>query len=137
MLTLPYSTLAAYGAGLLATLVLARLLTPSHWWRCANARAGAVLALGTWGIGSLLAPIATAALAPPGPETGERYVVYRALNLREGTGTDAARLGVLPAGTPVTATGRSDGDWWQVQTVDDRTGWASSLWLRRPGERQQ
>ena len=50
-------TIAAYGAGLLATLVLAAFLTPRSWWRRANARALAVLTLGTLGIGIVLARV--------------------------------------------------------------------------------
>jgi hypothetical protein len=43
---------------------------------------------------------------------------------------------VLRAGTVVSATGATDGDWWRVR-VDgsDVEGWASSLWLRRTDER--
>ena len=40
-------------------------------------------------------------------------------------------------GTVVSATGATDGDWWQVRAkVDGRDvdGWASSLWLRRTDE---
>jgi hypothetical protein len=135
MLTLHYATLAAFAAALLLTVALARFLTPRSWWRNANARAGAVLLLGTWAIGTLLVPLAAAAFPPePGPRAGDRYVVYRDLNLRSGTGTGAVRLGVVPAGAAVTATGRRDGDWWQVRSPAAGTGWASSLWLRRPDE---
>jgi hypothetical protein len=45
---------------------------------------------------------------------------------------------VLPAGSVVRATGRRDGDWWQVTAEADGQrfeGWASSLWLRRADER--
>lgn len=135
MLTLHYATLLAYAAALLLTLVLAAFLTPRSWWRNANARAGAVLLLGTWGLGTLLMPLAAGAFPPgPGPRAGDRYIVYRDLNLRSGTGTGALRLGVVPAGAAVTATGQRDGDWWQVRSPAAGTGWASSLWLRRPAE---
>jgi hypothetical protein len=139
---------AAFGAGLLATLVLASFLTPAHWWKRPNARALALLALGTWGIGSLLASLVQApaqaaaqptqgiaALRPAAPE--REYQVYRDLNLRDGTGTAARRLAVVPAGASVTATGMRDGDWWQIRAkVGGKTvsGWASSLWLRRADE---
>ena len=135
MLNLSYASLAAYIAAFLGTLLLARVLTPQRWWRNANARAGAILLLGTWGIGTLLMPLAARAFPPvPGPQAGASYVVYRDLNLRTATSTGATRLDVVPAGAKVTATGKRDGDWWQVRTADARTGWASSLWLRRPSE---
>jgi hypothetical protein len=44
---------------------------------------------------------------------------------------------VLPAGSVVRATGRRDGDWWQVSVRFEGQrfeGWASSLWLRRADE---
>lgn len=136
MLTMHYATLAAFLAAFLLTVLLARFLTPQTWWRNANARAGAVLVLGTWGIGTLLLPLAASAFpADTGPRAGERYVVYRDLNLRSGTGTGSHRLAVVAAGDAVTATGRRNGDWWQVRTGESLTGWASSLWLRRPAER--
>lgn len=135
MLTLHYATAAAWIAAFVLTVVLARFLTPQRWWRNANARAGAVLLFGTWAIGTLLVPLAAGAFpAEPGPRAGERYVVYRDLNVRTGTGTGAARLATVPAGAFVTATGQRDGDWWEVRTGQHRTGWASSLWLRRPAE---
>ena len=135
MLTLHYAALAAWAAAFLLTVVLARFLTPQRWWRNANARAGAVLLFGTWAIGTLLAPIAANAFPPePGPRAGERYVVYRDLNVRSGTGTGAHRLATVAAGDSVTVTGQRDGDWWQVRTGPGRIGWASSLWLRRPAE---
>jgi hypothetical protein len=58
-----YPTLAAYLGAFVATLVLARYLTPARWWRQANARALAVLAGGTWALGALLA-MAGARLLP-------------------------------------------------------------------------
>ena len=70
-------------------------------------------------------------------EDGARYRVHDALNLRVAGGIGAERLLVVPAGARVEATGRRDGDWWQVRaTVDGETveGWASSLWLRRADE---
>lgn len=143
-----YLLYAAFAAGLLATLVLASFLTPAHWWKRPNARALAVLVLGTWGIGSLLASqVAAPALAAtpaahgvaaPRPASQEQdYQVYRALNLRDSSGTGARRLAVVPAGATVTATGLRDGDWWQVRATvkgQQLRGWTSSLWLRRPGE---
>ncbi|MFD2367208.1 SH3 domain-containing protein [Pseudoduganella sp. GCM10020061] len=135
MLTLHYSTVLAWIAAFVLTVLLARFLTPQRWWRNANARAGAVLVIGTWAIGTLLVPLAARAFPPePGPRAGERYVVYRDLNLRSGTGTGALRLATVTAGESVTATGLREGDWWQVRTEKQRTGWASSLWLRRPQE---
>lgn len=133
-------TIAAYGIGLLLTLALASVLTPARWWRRPNARAAAVVVAGTWGIGALLAgalhadnprPVATYA------QPASHYQVFRALNLRDGTGTNARRLAVVPAGAIVAATGMRDGDWWQVRARVKGahvTGWASSLWLRRADE---
>jgi len=141
---------AAFGAGLVATLVLAALLTPHGWWRRPNLRALAILALGTWGIGSLLLAWlpASALAATPGaqaiarpapmlPGAGVRYRVADDLNLRSAKGTGARRLAVVPAGTVVTATGLRDGDWWQLRARlagKDVAGWSSSLWLRRADE---
>lgn len=135
MLTLHYATLAAWIAAFLLTVAMASVLTPRRWWRNANARAAAVLVLGTWAIGSVLAPLAAHAFPPePGPRAGERYIVFRDLNLRSGTGTGSTRLATVAAGDTVTATGQRQGDWWEVRTGRNRTGWASSLWLRRPAE---
>jgi hypothetical protein len=77
------------------------------------------------------------ALPPAGPRAGARYRVVDDLNLREDHGVRAARMRVLPAGTVVSATGATDGDWWRVQARVDGApveGWASSLWLRRADE---
>ncbi|MEN3276867.1 MAG: hypothetical protein V7631_2657 [Massilia sp.] len=138
------SALACYGAALLLTLMLAARLTPAAWWRRPNARALAVLVLGTGLLGSagwwLAAPGDDAAAAfarhdePLKPLSGRSYRVADALNLRAANGVGAARLAVLPAGSVVTATGARDGDWWQVRAEVDGApyeGWASSLWLRR------
>jgi hypothetical protein len=135
--------LAAYGAGLLGTLILASAFTPHSWWKRPNARALAILVAGTWGIGALVlhllhpaAPAPVAAQAAPARLAGD-YRTHRALNVRSATGTGAQRVVVLPAGALVTATGVREGDWWQVNArLDGRqfSGWASSLWLRRADE---
>ena len=144
--------LACCGAALGATLVLAARCTPRAWWRRPNARALAVLVLGTASIGGALwwwlAPPRSAApldaLAAPVessvavPRAGRSYRVADALNLRSEHGVGARRVLVLPAGSVVQATGRRDGDWWQVVHQADGQrfeGWASSLWLRRADER--
>lgn len=149
MFNISYLALAAFGFGLLATLVLAAWLTPSHWWRQLNARALAIVGLGTWGIGTLVlwlaqaqspAPVMTAMAAPvavAAPLAGRTYRVHEDLNLRAGKGTGARRIAVVPAGSVVTTTGAGDGDWWQVSTrLDGKEvrGWSSSLWLRRADE---
>lgn len=133
-------TVAAYGLGLLLTLVLASVLTPARWWRRPNACAAAVVVAGTWGIGALLAGALHGAnpqpLAMHAPSE-THYQVFRALNLRDGTGTSAKRLAIVPAGAIVAATGMRNGDWWQVRVKvrgAQVTGWASSLWLRRADE---
>jgi hypothetical protein len=137
---------------LAATLVLAAWCTPRAWWRRPNLRALAVLAGGTLGFGVLFtsllpsAPLAvhaaaaqpSPAAAPAAPAPGARYRVVDDLNLRQDRGVRATRVRVLPAGTVVSTTGASDGDWWRVRArVDggDVEGWASSLWLRRTDER--
>lgn len=145
-------TILAYGAALLLTLCLAAWLTPRSWWRQPNARALGVLGVGTAAGGTLLLTMfGTPAPAPPPvqsaqareaagidvPVAGARYRVRDALNLRAAGGVGAERLLVVPAGARVEATGRRDGDWWQVRTKVDGEeieGWASSLWLRRADE---
>ena len=147
--------LACFGGALLATLALAARCTPQAWWRRPNARALAVLVLGTGVIGGVLwlwmapapgvpSPAPTAAqaagVATPGndtPRAGRSYRVAEALNLRAGRGVGARRVLVLPAGSIVRTTGRRDGDWWQVGAHFEGQrfeGWASSLWLRRADE---
>lgn len=137
--------LACTGAALLATLLLAARLTPQGWWRRPNARALAVLVLGTGAIGAMLWWIAAPPPSAPArleraldtPLAGRAYRVADALNLRAHKGVGARRVTVLPAGSVVTPTGMREGDWWQVSaTVDGRPveGWASSLWLRRADE---
>jgi hypothetical protein len=147
-------TVAAFGAGLVATVILAAYLTPRGWWRRANARALAVLAVGTFGIGSLLlllvdrpaaATAASSLVAVPVAAReplleGRSYRVYDDLNLRASSGVGSRRVAVVPAGASVTATGVRDGDWWQVSArVGGREvkGWASSLWLRRDDEQRR
>jgi hypothetical protein len=133
---------------LAVTLVLAAWCTPAAWWRRPNLRALAVLGGGTLGVGLLFSSLLPAAPAPAravahavvveGPAAGARYRVVDDLNLRADHGVRAARVRVLPAGTVVSATGATDGDWWRVRArVDgsDVEGWASSLWLRRTDER--
>ncbi|WP_426104482.1 SH3 domain-containing protein [Massilia sp. TSP1-1-2] len=152
MFNVSYLALAAFGLGLVATLVLAAWLTPARWWRQMNARALAIVVAGTWGIGSLVlwlmpGPAQVLALTPvtmgiaplsmAAPGKGTRYRVHEDLNLRSAKGTGARRIAVVPAGSEVTTTGDGDGDWWQVSTrVDGKEvrGWSSSLWLRRADE---
>ncbi|MDQ1812925.1 SH3 domain-containing protein [Massilia sp. CCM 9210] len=137
----PYLTMAAYAAGLVATLVLAAWLTPARWWRRPNLRAASILVAGTWGLGALLLSLLPAALpalaAAPPSHAGISYTVYDDLNLRADKGIGAPRIAVAPAGTVVTTTGLRDGDWWQVSArIDGKIvrGWSSSLWLRRAEE---
>jgi hypothetical protein len=148
---------AAYGLGLVLTLVLAAWLTPRRWWRRPTAGTLALAGAGTLAFGALfallfstllpaaappvaaMAPFAVATPLPmPAITTRTRYRVVDDLNLRAAKATGAPRLAVLPAGTLVTPTGAVDGDWWQVRARikgEDVEGWASSLWLRRIGER--
>jgi hypothetical protein len=143
-------TIGAFALGLVLTVVLAAWLTPGRWWRRPNARALAILAGGSWGIGSLLlwlaqapamatTPVAQgiAALRPAPAGAGRSYYVFHDLNLRAAAGVGARRLAVVPAGAIVTASGARDGDWWQLSAAvggKQVTGWASSLWLRRADE---
>ena len=144
--------LGAFGAALVLTLCACAWLTPRAWWHRPNARALGVLAAGSVAGGALLlalfgvpltlppsvelaeAPLPTADV----PVAGAHYRVRDALNLRVAGGIGAERLLVVPGGTRVIATGRRDGDWWQVRANLDGKhveGWASSLWLRRADER--
>jgi hypothetical protein len=130
-----------WAGALAATLVLAAWCTPRAWWRRPNLRALAVVAGGTLGFGLLFsallppAPV-PAAVAAISPTAGARYRVVDDLNLRADRGVRAARMRVLPAGTVVSTTGATDGDWWRVRVEDSGVeGWASSLWLRRTDER--
>ena len=143
--------LACFGVALVATLVLAARCTPRAWWQRPNARALAVLVLGTGLFGAALWTWLAPATPPAGqatraaaaaadlPLAGRSYRVADALNLRAARGVGAARMLVLPAGSIVQATGERDGDWWRVtaQAGGQRyEGWASSLWLRRADERR-
>lgn len=151
----------AFAAGLAITLFLSAYLTPRQWWRRANARALLIMVVGAWGFGSLIlyavqgtrpvaagtlestaaAPVPTSAIPDPPNEpdliAGRPFQVHRDLNLRAAAGVHAARLVTVPMGATVTPTGAREGDWWQVTTSVDghkKTGWVSSLWLRRDGE---
>ncbi|MES2759781.1 MAG: SH3 domain-containing protein [Pseudomonadota bacterium] len=142
--------IGAFAIGLLVTLVLAAFLTPARWWKRPNARALAVLVVGTWGIGSLLLWLAPkpvmaatpvvagiAAIQPVAFSAERSYQVFEDLNLRAASGIGARRVTVVPTGATVTATGVREGDWWEVRTkVSGKqvTGWVSSLWLRRADE---
>lgn len=63
-----------------------------------------------------------------------RYRVAHRLNLRQGPGTQHPWLATLNRGDTVSVTGPAQGDWWPIETASGQQGWASSLWLRRPGE---
>lgn len=142
--------IGAFAIALVVTLVLAAFLTPASWWKRPNVRALAILAVGTWGIGSLLlwmapkpamaaTPVVAglAALQRVNSSAERSYYVFEDLNLRAASGIGARRVAVVPVGATVTATGMRAGDWWEVRTkVSGKrvTGWVSSLWLRRPDE---
>lgn len=144
--------IGAFGAALVLTLCACAWLTPRAWWRRPNARALGVLVAGTAAGGVLLLALfgvpgtmpasfeLTEAPLPANdvPVAGAPYRVRDALNLRVAGGIGAERLLVVPGGARVIATGRRDGDWWQVRAKldgKDVEGWASSLWLRRADER--
>lgn len=133
MFNISYLAIAAFGFGLVVTLALAAWLTPARWWRQLNARALAIVGVGTWGIGAMVLALAQ----PPAPASLATFRVYEDLNLRAAKGTQSARIAVVPAGSVVTSTGVRDGDWWQVSAQvggKEVRGWSSSLWLRRPDE---
>jgi len=131
----------AWAGALAATLVLAAWCTPRAWWRRPNLRALAVVAGGTLGFGLMFSALLPPAPVPmtvaaAAPAAGAHYRVIDDLNLREDRGVRAARMRVLRAGTVVSATGATDGDWWRVRVEGSGVeGWASSLWLRRTDER--
>lgn len=155
---------AVYAAALLLTLVLAAYCTPRSWWRQLNLRAIAITLGGTLLFGQLLshwlpaaageatAPAQASALQTDGatPASGlpdccaaltstRAYTVHRSINLRRAASVRAERMLIIPAGTLVTPTGASHGDWWQITACSDGrcdTGWVSSLWLRRSEEHQ-
>jgi hypothetical protein len=142
---LSLTLLACLGVGLALTLCACAWLTPRSWWRRPNLRALGALSLGTAAIAAALyafvndpaAPAPMAAAVPDAPKAGTRYRVHDGLNLRIEAGVGARRLAVVPAGSRLVATGRHDGDWWQVRAVvngREVEGWASSLWLRRSDE---
>jgi hypothetical protein len=150
MLTATLYAVCAYAAGLALTLCLCAWLTPRSWWRRPNVRALGISAFGAWGCGSLLlaalqgaqpalaTPIATSATESAfALNAGQSFQVHRDLNVRATAGVDAPRLLTVPAGATVIATGLRTADWWQVTARvngNERTGWASSLWLRRAEE---
>jgi hypothetical protein len=134
--------IGTFALGLALTLVLAAFLTPRRWWRRPNLRALAILAAGTWGLGSLMlsllpllpllsmlppapamasmktsepAPVAVlVAIRPGAAAAGRTYRVFEHLNLRAAGGTGTRRLVVVPPKTLVTTTGAREGDWWEV-----------------------
>ncbi|WP_229217435.1 SH3 domain-containing protein [Massilia forsythiae] len=155
------TAIAAYGAALALTLLLAAWLTPRRWWRRPSLGVIALAGGGTLAFGALFCmllgvppgPAQRAIAARPGPAAprmysgamgvaaparGSRYLVIDGLNLRTQGGVRGTRVAVLPAGALVTAGGARDGDWWQVRARvkgGELEGWANSLWLRRIDER--
>lgn len=79
----------------------------------------------------------TLAYNPVAAKAGDAYRVHLPLNFRTGPGVDHPRIATLPRGARCSATGNRSGDWWEVKTTvaaGEKTGWVSSLWLRRVGE---
>lgn len=77
---------------------------------------------------------ALAAMRESAPKAGTHFLTSQRVNFRTAPSTAASRPLVLPRFSQVTATGKTEGDWWQVQLADGTSGWMSSLWLRRPEE---
>lgn len=134
-MSIPVRTLVVVACAFFLTLVLAGLLTPRSWWRRLTAGNAVLVVGGTWALAAALLFLFPAPALPklsPGA-----YRVEQALNLRASHGTWSRRLGVVPAGATIHATGQRAGDWWQLRAnVDGRplTGWSNSLWLRRTDE---
>lgn len=61
---------------------------------------------------------------------GTQYKTTIILNLRSGPGTTYSILGAGVTGTTVTATGRTNGIWYEV-TMGSQTGWMSSEYLTK------
>src|SRR6185312_934371 len=74
------------------------------------------------GTGSLLAPEAAAA-------AGTRIITTANLNVRASAGTGGRRLGTLPRGTTVTATGRASNGWYRI-SYRGRTGYVSNRYAK-------
>jgi len=58
------------------------------------------------------------------------YLTSTTVNLRGGPSVESPVLGSLPAGTPVTPTGSTQGPWWQVESMG-RTGWIHADFITR------
>lgn len=114
-------TLLGIGGILACSYILARL-----WWQHTPAQSQQPATLATTAamepVSPPLAPLKLPAALP--------FRTHQALNLRQRPGTDAPLLATLRAGSTVWPTGARQGDWWQVNTLDE-TGWVSSLWLRQ------
>lgn len=86
---------------------------------------------------AVTAPVKAAPAAAALPPAAS-FVVFHDLNLRASPGIHAPRLALVPAGARLVASGRREGDWWQVRaSLHGRAsveGWVSSLWLRQAGE---
>lgn len=62
-------------------------------------------------------------------------VTASTLNLRTGAGTTYSTNGqALGTGTVVTATGKTDGEWAEVNTSDGRTGWISTRYATKKSD---
>lgn len=91
----------AYAAAFLATLVLARYLTPARWWRHANARALAVLVGGTWALGTGLLWLANAPADALAADLRQSLAASGEESTAPATPLQPS-LTTTPAGTPVT-----------------------------------
>lgn len=72
---------------------------------------------------------APAPVAPASSGSGVKYTTTIWLNMRSGAGLTSPVIGSGPTGTTVTATGRSNGVWLEVN-MNGQIGWMSSDYLR-------
>ncbi|WP_338847287.1 SH3 domain-containing protein [Massilia sp. W12] len=149
-----FTPLLCISLGLLLAFPALALTTPRRWWRQPTMANGALLLavsmLCSWLVLQAAqawreedAPPASAPLTPPprAASAGGWYVTHQGLHLRSAPATSAPRIATLPAGLAVWRSGQYSGDWWRIcyTRAEDgvlQSGWASSLWLRRPDERQ-
>lgn len=75
-------------------------------------------------------PIVPAASVPASIPAGTQYKTTIELNLRSGPGTTYGILGYGVTGTTVTATGKTNGIWYEVK-MGSLTGWMSSDYLTK------
>jgi len=66
----------------------------------------------------------------PAVKSGDTYKTNANVNFRTGAGTNYSIIKYLQKGTTVTTTGKTSGNWWQIQQ-GGKTGWISSNYLTK------